>query len=89
MFINAYDFNGVLVTYSVPAENRVNGAYHSYLLEHNLRPAVGRKHPNRLNSHPIVLRDCAHSQVTAPWIRPNLLRRLNCEILEHPANSQA
>ncbi|PSN45363.1 hypothetical protein C0J52_06520 [Blattella germanica] len=53
MFIIAYDFDGVLITHSVPQGNHVNGAYYSYFLEHHLRPAVHRKHPNLLNSHPV------------------------------------
>ena len=82
MFIVAYDFDGVLVTHSVPAENCVNGAYYSYFLEHYLRPTVHCKRPNLLNSHPIVLHDGARPDIAAPVV--NLLRRWNWEILEHP-----
>ena len=32
MYIVAFDFDGVLVTHSVPAGNRVNGVYYSYFL---------------------------------------------------------
>ena len=39
MFIVAYGFDCDLVTHSVPAGNRVNGAYCNYFLEH-LRSAV-------------------------------------------------
>ena len=86
MFIVAYDFDGVLVTHSVSAGNRVNGAYYSYFLEHLLRSPVHRKHPNLLNSHLIVLHDGARSPIAAPVV--NLLRRRNWEILEHPPYPQ-
>ena len=85
MFIVAYDFNGVLVTHSVPARNRVNGAYYSYFLEHHLRSAVCCKCPNLLNSHSIVLHYVARTLITAPVV--NLFRRWNWEILEHPPYS--
>ena len=85
MLIVAYDFDGVLVTYSVSVGNRVNGAHYSYFLEHHLRPAVSRKRPNLLNSHPAVLHDGARSHIAAHVV--NLLRRWNCEILEHPPYS--
>ena len=68
MFIVGYDFDNFLVTNSVPAGNRVNGAYCSYFLEHHLRPAVHRKHPNLLNSHPIVLNNGACSHKATPVI---------------------
>ncbi|KAJ4434966.1 hypothetical protein ANN_23538 [Periplaneta americana] len=55
---------------------------YSYFLEHNLRPAVRRKRPNVLNSHPIVLHDGVRSHIAAPVVI--LLRRWNWEILEHP-----
>ena len=82
MFIVAYDFDGVLVTHSVPAGNRVNGAYYSYFLDHNLRLAVLHKHPNLLNSHPIVLHDGACSHIAVPVV--NLLGRWNWSILRTP-----
>ena len=85
MFIDAYHIDGVLVTHSVPAANRVNGAYHSYFLEHHLRPVMRRKRPNLLNSHYIVLHDGARFHIAAPMV--NLLRRWNWEILEHPPYS--
>ena len=81
MFIVTYDSDGVLVTHSVPAGNHVNGAYYSYFLQHHLRPAVRRKLPNLLNSHPIVLHDDDRSHISALVL--NLLRRLNWDILEH------
>ena len=61
-----------LFTHSVPAGNHVNGAYYGYFLEHHLRPAVCRKRPNLLNSHPIVLHDDARSQIATHVV--NLLR---------------
>ena len=85
MFIVAYDFDGILVTHSVPARNHVNGAYYSYFLEHHLRPTVRHKRQNLLNSHPIVLHDVACSHIAAPVV--NLLRRWNWEILKHPPYS--
>ena len=81
MFIVPYDFDGVLVTLSVPAGNRVNGACYSYFLKHHLLPTERRKHPNLLHSHPTVLHDGAPSHIAVPM--DNLLRRWNWEILEH------
>ena len=66
MFIVSYDFDSVLVTHSVPAGNRLNGAYYSYFLEHHLRPVVSRKRPNLLNCHPILQYDGARSHIAAP-----------------------
>ena len=85
MFIVAYDFDGILVTHSVPARNCVNSEYYSYFLEQHLRPAVRCKHPNLLDSHPIVLHDGACSHIAAPLV--NLLFTWNWEILEHPPYS--
>ncbi|KAJ4442993.1 hypothetical protein ANN_04641, partial [Periplaneta americana] len=51
----------------------------------HLRPAVRRKLPNLLNSHPIVLHDGARSHIAALVV--NLLLRWNWEILQHPPYS--
>ena len=80
MFIVAYDVDSVLVTYSVPAGNCVNGAYYSYFLEHHLRPDVYHKRPN------LLLHDGFCSRIAAPVV--NLLHRWNWEILEHPPYPQ-
>ena len=64
-FIVTYDFIGVIFTHSVPTGTRVSGVYYSYFLENNLQPAVRRKCPNLLNSHPIVLHDGARSNIAA------------------------
>ena len=85
MSIVAYDFDGVFVTHSVPTGNRVNGAFYSYFLEHHLQPAVPRKYPNLLISHPILLHDCARSHIAAHVA--NLLRTWNWKTLEHPPYS--
>ena len=84
MFIVAYDFDGV-VTHSVPAGNRVNGANCNYFLELHLRPTVRRKRPNLQKSHRSVLHGGARSHIATPLI--NLLRKWNWEILEHPPYS--
>ena len=74
MFIVTYDFDGVLVTHSVPAGSHVNGAYYSYFLEHDLQPAIRRKRPS-LYPRPIVLHDDARSHIAALMV--NLFRRWN------------
>ena len=51
----------------------MNGAF-------NGTPAVRRKRPNLLNSHPVLLHDGARSHIAATVV--NLLRRWSWKILE-------
>ena len=68
MFTVAYDFDGVILTHSVPAANRVNVVYYSYFLELYLQVAVSRRSQNILNTHPLVLHDGARSCIVALWL---------------------
>jgi histone-lysine N-methyltransferase SETMAR len=63
MLIVAYDYEGVLLTHAVPSGTTVNAVYYRNFLEHHLCPALRRKRPHLLQSHPIVLHDNARCHV--------------------------
>ncbi|GBN68749.1 hypothetical protein AVEN_148777-1 [Araneus ventricosus] len=54
MVILVYDYDGVILTHTVPTQQTVNAQYYCSLLEHNLRSALRTKRWHILQNPPII-----------------------------------